>query len=191
VHPYDSTRVHPYDSTRVHPYDSTRVHPYDSTRVHPQDSTHVRPCCPPWNAGQLESVMSYRGTGGIKGNFTLRFEAPATAAQNAALNSQLAAYLAYVHAVNPAVTQLQIEFRLFDAGTGNAPVTAGQIGPPLTLTWSPTMSGPTVFPPGLMQVNRWYTVRTRIGVTGPRGPQRFIPDDCAVVEMFVRLQVLP
>jgi hypothetical protein len=157
----------------------------------PQDSA-VNPCCPPWDAAKMKSMMSYQGAGGISGNYTLRFQAPATAAQNTVVNNQLNAYLAYVNAVNPAVTYLRIVFQLFDAGTGQTPVPGTQVGLYARLyTLGPDPTN-TFFPTGAMTVNRWYTVRSTITLMNSQGvPIAFFPASCAVSEMHVRLQVLP
>lgn len=160
---------------------------------HPPQDSLPNPCCPPWDEAKMRSVLSYQGTGGIAGNYTLRFQAAATAAQNTVVNSQLNAYLAYVNSVNPAITQLRITFALFDSGTGNTPVPTTQIGPSFVQTWT---LGPDVFtpffPPGWMQVNRWYSVRSTITLHNAQGvPIRFFSRECTVSEMHVRLQVLP
>jgi hypothetical protein len=156
-----------------------------------QDS--IPNCCPPWDAARMQSVMSYQGTGGVTGNYTLRFQAAATAAQNVVVNNQLNAYLAYVNTLNPAIVQLRITFTLWDSGIGSTPVPIAQIGPPYVQTWTlgPDSFTP-FFPPGVMQVNRWYTVSSAITLHNSRGmPIRFFPRECSVSEMHVRLEVLP
>jgi hypothetical protein len=159
----------------------------------PQDT--VSACCPPWNPAKLKSVVSYQGTGGIGANFTLRVMAPATAAQNAAVNTQLSAYLNYAHAVVPAVNRLRITYTLFDAGVGATPGPGGPLpGATSIITWnlSGTSTGGGFFAPGLLQVNRWYRLRSTIVLLDVAGaPVAWFNRECAVAEMFVRLQVQP
>jgi hypothetical protein len=128
--------------------------------------------------------MVYQAAGGIGGPYTLRFQS------SAALNGQLIAYMAYLHAVNPALTAISIDFTLWDAGTGAVPVPS-TVASSSTETWN-TSSGPAPVPnffrAGAMQPNRWYTIKTRIYLN--EGNQ-FFPDSCTNVEISVRIHRPP
>ena len=153
----------------------------------------VDPCCPPWNKDMLKDMMFYKGQGSISANYTLEFQ-PTTS-----FNNQMQAYLNYLNSINPAITQIIIDWRLHDRGTGNLPSTGGngpQIGSTSFTSWiangsgvpsvagPPIFSTPTAFP---MQVGTWYMVHTGIFLNNG---QKFFPDDCSVNEIFVRIQVL-
>ncbi|HEX8243832.1 MAG TPA: hypothetical protein VF541_10060 [Longimicrobium sp.] len=152
----------------------------------PPQGGKVNPCCPPWDAAKLGSVLQYQGSGGISAPFTLRFQS------SPAVDNPLRAYVAYLHAVNPAITSLSIQFSLLDAGIGPNPGSPTPIpGATFTETWTGAAGAlpPTAsFPPNVMQVNHWYQVQTVItlnnGIT-------FFPAQCARVNLAVRLQVLP
>lgn len=150
------------------------------------------PCCPPWNADLLAQTMSYAGSGGISGNYTLTFS-PST------VNSQMQAYIEYLNSVNPGITSITIAFALYDQGTGTVPVTNNgtQIAGNYWMTWtangpsnpsaSPTSPNPNFFQGFPMQVGTWYMVHTGIFLNDG---QRFFPDDCANNDIQVRIQVL-
>jgi hypothetical protein len=147
------------------------------------------PCCPPWNASALEEMMIYQGTGGISAPYTLRFQ-PAPA-----FNSQMQAYIDYVHLLNPAATQITMEFRLHDGGNGTAPFMGTLLGVPHYITWQAGLSSgpfpaPSFFsgPPETMVVNHWYYVHTGIYL---ENGQQFFPASCANNDIGVRIQVQP
>lgn len=150
----------------------------------PPAPTKVDPCCPPWNATTLGDHMVYQGVGGIGGRYTLKFT------PTALLNTQLTAYMAYVHAMVPAISTISIDFKLFDAGILATPVLGAALTGTFTETWG-TSGGPTPVPaffnpaPPAMQTNHWYTIQTVIRLNGGT----FFPDSCAKVEISVRIQV--
>ncbi|HEY0372834.1 MAG TPA: hypothetical protein VGD79_12575, partial [Thermoanaerobaculia bacterium] len=83
----------------------------------------VDPCCPPWTTSMLTQVMYYQGTGSISAPYTLKYQ------PNATFSAQLQAYINYLHSVNPAITQITINFRLHDGGgNGTTPVMGTQLG---------------------------------------------------------------
>lgn len=152
--------------------------------------TAVNPCCPPWNTAALADNMSYQGVGGIGGQYTLKFT-PSTL-----LNTQLTAYMAYVHAMVPTATSISVDFKMYDAGTGGSPVPGLAVSGSSTETWltsgSPTPLTPTWFvtPPLTsthMQIGRWYTIQTVIHLNSGAV---FFSDSCSKVDLSVRLQVL-
>jgi hypothetical protein len=158
---------------------------------HPPAPPTVNPCCPPWNTAALRDNMFYQGVGGIGGQYTLKFT-PSTL-----LNSQLTAYMAYVHVMVPTATSISVDFKMYDAGIGGSPVLGLAVSGSSTETWltsgPPTPSAPTWFvtPPLTsthMQIGRWYTIQTVIHLNP--GGAVFFSDSCSRVDMSVRLQVL-
>lgn len=152
--------------------------PGTATPVEPPD-----PCCPPWNATTLGNRMMYQSGGGIGGPYTLKFQS------NATLNTQMSAYIAYLHAMDASLTSIKIDFQLFYAGTGANPVVSGTPGPTSTVTWTPSggpSPTPNFFANGAMQPNAWYTIRTRVYLNDGHS---FFPRTCANVELSVRIQV--
>jgi hypothetical protein len=144
------------------------------------------PCCPPWNTSMLEKVLFYQGTGSISAPYLLKYQ------PNAAFSSQMQSYINYVHSVNPAATQITLNFRLHDGGTGNTPVMGAQLGSQHWVTWtspSPAPAPQNFFnsPTQLMQVNQWYVVHTGIYL---EGGQQFFPASCADNDIGVRIQVV-
>jgi len=141
-------------------------------------------CCPPWTSTQLQSMLVYQGSGGISGPYTLKF------VPTALLHAQLNAYVTYLQTLGLGFTNLLINFQLIDAGTGNSPV-PGVLVNQQPVSWTGTGTPtPTLFPNNLMVVNRWYRIRTQI-ILGGNPPPGFMPRECIVRYVDVRLQVLP
>lgn len=141
------------------------------------------PCCPPWTSSHLTDRMYYQSAGGIGAGYTLRFT------PNATLNTQLSAYVAYAQSLNGASNALKIDFSLFAAGVGNAPVAVGSAIGTGSATWSAsalTSGTPNFFATGVMQVNKWYTVKTHASFVSGSTP---FNEDCPDAEMSVRVQV--
>jgi hypothetical protein len=150
----------------------------------PPPSNPVNACCPPWNVSTLGDQMMYQGTGGIGSRYTLKYM------PTSVFNTQITAYMAYVHAMVPGATSIGIDFRLFDAGSGGTPVVGALLAGPFTETWgssggpSPTPSFFSPAPPA-MAVNHWYQIQTFIHLNGGT----FFSDSCAHVNISVRIQV--
>lgn len=145
------------------------------------------PCCPPWNSTSLESMLAYKGSGGIADPYTLLFH-PTNLFKN-----QMQAYIDYVNALNSSNTTIAIAFSLNDAGTGTAPVAGQPVGKTYTLSWVAGGNGSPAGPANFftlltesMKVNRWYRVHTNISLKD--GPA-FFADSCANNDVDVRLQV--
>ncbi len=157
--------------------------PVRPTPVLPDPPT-TSACCPPWNETWLANSLAYMGTGSISAPYTLRFQ------PNAALNSQLMAYVNYLNAVNPSVSGLEIQFQVFNAGTAAAAVPVGSPIASHSAVWTAGAS-PTVnfFNPGLMQVDKWYRVRTRMSLKQGRLPTLTFGNDCVEHFIDVRIQV--
>jgi hypothetical protein len=150
----------------------------------PPPTNPVDACCPPWNVSTLSDQLMYQGTGGIGSRYTLKY------VPTSGFNTQITAYMAYVHAMVPGAASIGIDFRLFDAGSGGTPVLGALLAGPFTETWgssggpSPT---PTFFNPAppAMAVNHWYQIQTFIHLNGGT----FFSDSCAHVNISVRIQV--
>jgi hypothetical protein len=145
------------------------------------------PCCPPWNTTTLQESLFYQGTAGIAAPYTLRFQ-PATL-----LSNQMQSYINYLNTVNAAITQITIEFRLHDAGTGATPVGGAQLGVSHYITWQSGLTtggfpAPAFFSgtPETMVINHWYIVHTGIYL---ENNQRFFGDACANNDVAVRIEV--
>ncbi len=144
------------------------------------------PCCPPWNSAILEEALSYHGSGDIGADYTLVFT------PSEALLAQIQAYVTYLHSLNPDITNITIQFRLHDAGTGSAPTAGPQVGDSHYVTWSFDGTSDNAHPDFFslanepMQVNRWYRIHTGIYL---EGGQTFFPVSCANNDIDVRLQV--
>lgn len=145
------------------------------------------PCCPPWNPTTLENTLFYHSTGGIAAPYTLQFQ------PTSAVSGAMQAYINYLNSVNSAITQITIQFRLHDGGTGTAPVGGAQLGVSHYITLGAGVTtGP--FPPPTffsgaaetMLVNHWYVVHTGIYL---ENGQTFFGDSCANNDIAVRVQV--
>jgi hypothetical protein len=141
-------------------------------------------CCPPWNSTTLSNSMFYQGSGGFSQPYTLKFQPSAT------VNTQMEAYVAYIHALYPTVTTLTNTFNLQNGGTGN---TCSASGPSTvgTATW--TSSTVTLSPLGFyagfpMVVNNWYKVSTVTTLNGTHPP---LDATCIDNWMCFRIQVVP
>ncbi len=96
-----------------------------------QQQSHVDPCCPPWNKDILGDALSYQGSGSITNPYTLHFNP-------AAMQNQMQAYINYLHAINPAITAITIDWRLHDqSALGSPPYTiyGPQVGSTAYATW--------------------------------------------------------
>ncbi|HET7436448.1 MAG TPA: hypothetical protein VFN10_17185 [Thermoanaerobaculia bacterium] len=149
----------------------------------------VDPCCPPFDTTSLEQMMVYQGTGGIAAPYTLAFQ------PTSLLQTQMQAYIDYLHTVQPTITQITIQFRLHDAGNGNTPGSGPQLGVSHYITWTAGMTNggqpvPAFFSGSAetMLVNEWYIVHT--GMYLENG-QTFFPPTCADNDIAVRVQVQP
>ena len=148
------------------------------------------PCCPPWTEQTLQDSLAYFNTGSIASPYTLRWQPPSS------LNAQMQAYINYLHAVDPAITNITIAFGVFQAGSGTAPVSGGAqvggTGGTRLVTWTAGASAPTVpsnfFPAAIMQPGVWYTVGTTIFLNDGNS---FFPETCDQNAISVRVQVVP
>lgn len=151
----------------------------------PTPSITYDPCCPPWNKDLLASMMVYAG-GTIGDPYTLHFQ-PTTL-----FNTQMNAYINYLHSLNPAIIRITMFWSLHEQGTLSSPTPAygNQIGgPTVTVSWTgsgtPNVSG--LFTGSPMQVGTWYCVHTAIFLNSSI---KFYPPTCYNNDIYVRVQVL-
>ncbi len=146
-------------------------------------------CCPPWNDKILQNSFEYKGTGNIASPYSLRFNMSQTT------KNQLQAYLDYLHALDPSVQKIIINFRLFDKGQNpSSPGLGTQIGTAHFVEFTAghngaiTNGGGNFFniPVEQMQTNRWYLVQTGIYLND--GKTAF-GKDCANSFMYIKIEV--
>lgn len=149
------------------------------------------PCCPPWNATAMSDMLIPVFSGGANAPYTLHF------VPTPALNSQMQAYINYLHSMNSSINQITIDWRLHDQGTGTpctncVPPYGPQIGSTVWTTWTQGGSGSANFTnPGFftgfpMVKGHCYMIHTGIYL---EGGQHFFPDSCSVTEVCVQWQV--
>jgi hypothetical protein len=138
------------------------------------------PCCPPWNATQLKSMLSYQGTN-IGGPYTLKFT------PTPQLHAQMNAYINYLQTLGMGFTTVSLKFDLIPGGTGSS-WSGGAPSHTQTVTW-PGLPNPNFFPPGVMQPNVWYRVRTTFLFPPPNA--NFLPEKCRETYIDIRLQLFP
>jgi hypothetical protein len=146
------------------------------------------PCCPPWNATQLEDMLVYHGSGGIAAPYTLVFT------PTVLFKTQIQAYIDYVHVMNPSINEIVIQFGLNDAGSGGNPSPSSVLyGTTYFIGWFAGALGVShgntnFFTLGTesMQVNRWYRVNTFMYLNNSL---TFFPASCASNVVDVRIQV--
>ncbi|MDB5069054.1 MAG: hypothetical protein JWM87_165 [Candidatus Eremiobacteraeota bacterium] len=148
------------------------------------------PCCPPWNSTALQNSMVYQGSGPISGPYTLKFQ------PSAATNSQILAYLNYLHAINPAITSINIQFQLWSGNNGSVfgpPATQVGTNQSATWIWPSTFPAPNLFfASNAMIPNMWYRIQTQISLNGNlNGHFTYFGDKCAFNYVDVRIQVSP
>lgn len=141
-------------------------------------------CCGPWSGVNIvPSLMPLFPTGAV-GPYTMTFDP--TSIQNANLNAQMSAYLNYLHAMNPAVTQLTMTWQAANLGTGNTAATSGtMIGGPQTVTWNWTNSGVTMTGGGFwtgapFPLTTWIGFQTTLSVNGGQAGATLLGPDCRV-----------
>ena len=148
------------------------------------------PCCPPWSLSTLEESLLPKSSDVsspvVGAAFTLLFK------PTAAVSGAMQAYINYLNLVNPAITQITIQFKLYDGGTGSTPVIGTQLGTSYYVTWSAgSTTGP--FPPPTffsdpaetLRIDHWYIVHTNIYL---ENGQTFFSDSCANNDVMVRPQ---
>ena len=154
----------------------------------------IDPCCPPWNQTIMSDMLSWDTPGSINAPYALHF------VPTALFNSQMQAYINYLHLSNSAINAITVDWRLHDQGTGATcgfPPYGTQIGPTAYTTWTQGGSGnpaftnpgffnlPTTYP---MVKGRWYLIHTGIYL---ENGQHFFPETCSNIDLCVRWQVTP
>jgi hypothetical protein len=145
----------------------------------PNEVLETSSCCPPWNAAILQKYLFYKGQGSAAAPYALKFD-PSVAFLSAAQN-----YVNYIHGINAALTNLNIEFQVYEQGFiplpfGTNGIAVGPVsgmgfiasGSAPALHTNYNSNTPRIFPgtslPGTyitpssypFQPNRWYLVHT-------------------------------
>lgn len=100
-------------------------------------------CCPPWDKSTLAKSFSYEPlNNGMDTKYVLKFN------PNTALVSQLNAYIAYLHSLNPSVNKLCLYGRIHCYGTGTNAAGTGPSSPnPVSTNTCNGTQGIDVVPP--------------------------------------------
>lgn len=149
------------------------------------------PACTPVNNHSIsEAFNPIHASGGVTANYTLRFN------PSSALKNQMQTYINYLHAMNPAITNIIIHWRIGAAGTGNTPPPGnGGVVPGAGEQWTDwarngngnQVNGPANFWNGYpLKVDHWYNIYT--GTYLNNGNQ-FFSNPCAHSNFYVRFQV--
>ncbi|MEM6474858.1 MAG: hypothetical protein AAF687_01695 [Pseudomonadota bacterium] len=137
------------------------------------------PCCAPWSEQDIPTALMPVFPTDAASPYTMQYMNPAS------LNAQMGAYLNYVHAMDPTITQISMQWQALDLGTGVTPNNAGPIaGSAQTVTWTWTPNGvqSSITGGGFwtgtpFQVNRWYGYVTKLMHNGPQNSIYF-DEDC-------------
>ena len=133
------------------------------------------PCCAPWSEQDIPSALQPIFPTNAGSPYTMQYLDPAT------LNTQMAAYLDYVHAMDPSITTITMQWTALNLGTGTTPNNSGAVtGGMKSVTWTWTPSGVTTSVSGggfwsgtPFQVNSWYGFVTRLSHNGTRNSPYF------------------
>jgi len=142
-------------------------------------------CCPPLSRNTALDMIHVRPTGGLSAPYEIDLSLDMT------WRNQWQAYLNYLTALDPTVSQLRLTIEVSATGAGNLPVQPGSPHGNATITWNTGVSTHPV--PGgnipQMQVGEWYTFRFSWIALDRRGRPRS-GSDCEYVDISYRHQVL-
>jgi hypothetical protein len=148
------------------------------------------PCCAPWSEADIYASLSTPIGANSAAPYTLQYLNPA------ALQAQMSAYLTYVNAITPGITQITMTWQAVDLGNGTNWTTSGTaVGGPQNVTWSlgangvVTVSGGNFWSGTPFQPNIWYGFLTTLSHNGPRDSDFFGPK-CLVNWRPFRVQVV-
>lgn len=119
----------------------------------------VSPCCGPWAEDKIIPSLAVTFPTSAAGPYSLTYN------NQASMDTQMAAYLNYVHAMDPSITTISLEWQAIDLGagsTGSSPATAGPIvagAQNVTWTWTTggvTNSGGSFWAGTSFLANHWY-----------------------------------
>jgi hypothetical protein len=150
------------------------------TRVPTDTTLGEGACCCPWWEGKIGDAMTPVFPNGASSPYTINI-APMTG-----LNDQMAAYLRYINAVEPTITQISINWTALDLGTAATAATAGTpvaTAPAQALSWSlasgtVTNSIPSFWSGTPFNVGTWYGYITTIAHNGNQTTP-FMKAECA------------
>ena len=175
-------------------FDEGSVRYVESCPLAENPETTYEPCCPPWSVSTLEQSIFYSSNGSMSGPYTVKFQ------PQASLNTQMQAYINYLHAMNPCFTEISIGFAVFPAGNGPSPGPRGPMvggsGGSRYIIWRPNTSPPAFISPAAdffpanfnLMPGTWYTINTWMYPN--RGCARFYPENCEIREISFRVQVI-
>lgn len=135
-------------------------------------------CCGPWVGVDIIPSLMPNFPTGAGGPYTMTFT------PSAAMNAQMSAWLNYLHALNPAVTQLTMSWQAANLGTGNTAATSGTtIGAAHSVTWNWTNSGVTMTGGGFwtgapFPLTTWIGFQTTLSVNGGQAGAALLGPDC-------------
>lgn len=135
-------------------------------------------CCGPWAGVDIIPSLVPTFPTGAGGPYTMSFT------PSAALNAQMSAYLNYLHALNPAVTQLTMSWQAANLGTGATAATSGTtIGADQSVTWQWTSGGVTINGGGFwtgapFPLTSWIGFQTTLSVNGGQAGAALLGPDC-------------
>jgi hypothetical protein len=148
------------------------------------------PCCPPWNQDSMLAQVALSQPGNSLSPISYHFlnQEPVGQGSTAPGDAQMQAYIDYLHSLNPSITSVVLDWRIYDYGPSTPPgtgptTTRVQIGSDVYTEWSCTgcssinntgilggngklTNGQT--PPVLLNtsgglpINRWYGIYTGI-----------------------------
>ena len=133
------------------------------------------PCCAPWSEQDIPSALQPIFPTNAGSPYTMQYLNPAT------LNAQMGAYLQYVHAMDPSITTITMQWTAVNLGSGSTPANSGTVtGGMKSVTWTWTPGGVTTSVSGggfwtgtPFQVNSWYGFVTKLSHNGTQGSPYF------------------
>lgn len=142
-------------------------------------------CCGPWWAGRIPEGLNPRFQGGANGPYAMDAVVPSST------DGAMKAWLNYLHAMDPSITTISINWKAADLGTAPAHLMSGPTlsgGVTTTWTWASgavtsttTGSFATGFP---FAINTWYGFMTTITHNGDRASVYFKPECLTDVYYF-------
>lgn len=138
------------------------------TRVPTDTAIGEAACCCPWWEGKIGDAMTPVFPNGANSPYTINI-APMTG-----LNDQMAAYLRYINAMEPTITQISINWSALDLGTAATAAAAGTpvaAAPAQSLSWTlasgtVTNSIPSFWSGTPFNVGTWYGYITTLQHNG-------------------------
>lgn len=145
-------------------------------------------CYPPSSNMDILSMMEYDASAGFNSPYTLKF------VPTQAFKAQMKSYIKYVNSVNPAINELNINWKIRIHGTGASPGSGSGIIQNHFTSWHSSLQTPNsveayngqidffkLFP---FQVDTWYSIETG---TYLNDKNTFFPRECGDRRVFFRI----